>query len=147
MTAPMKPKSSLQMREALCVFVGFAYLTNVLDLNDGVIPDHIKSIYNKATKIMLMYEQCHDDMIEDVNEIVRNYPETEIDLMLASVSMFSEYIEQMRGRKRTFNPMDYKHIREIQDEIEEELCEAGQQKKVFDTIDYCHSLVKQILTL
>lgn len=147
MTAPMKPKSSLQMREALCVFVGFAYLTNVLDLNDGVIPDHIKSIYNKATKIMLMYEKCHDDMIEDVNEIVRNYPETEIDLMLASVSMFSEYIEQMRGRKRTFNPMDYKHIREIQDEIEDELFSLGQQKKVFETIEYCHSTVKKILEL
>ena len=43
--------------------------------------------------------------------------------------------------------MDYKHIREIQDEIEEELFEAGQQQKVFDTIDYCNSLVKQILTL
>ena len=147
MTAPMKPKSSLQMREALCVFVGFAYLTNVLDLNDGVIPDHIKSIYNKATKIMLMYEQSHDDMIDDVNEIVRNYPETEIDLMLASVSMFSEYIEQMRGRKRTFNPMDYKHIREIQDEIEDELFSLGQQKKVFETIEYCHSTVKKILEL
>ena len=147
MTATMKPKSSLQMREALCVFVGFAYLTNVLDLNDGVIPDHIKSIYNKATKIMLMYEQSHDDMIDDVNEIVRNYPETEIDLMLASVSMFSEYIEQMRGRKRTFNPMDYKHIREIQDEIEDELFSLGQQKKVFETIEYCHSTVKKILEL
>lgn len=147
MTAPMKPKSSLQMREALCVFVGFAYLTNVLDLSDGVIPDHIKSIYNKATKIMLMYEQCHDDMIEDVNVIVKDYTETEIDLMLTSVCIFAEYIEQMRGRKRTFHPMDYADIVKIQDEIEDELFASGQQKKVFDTMEYCHSTVKKILDL
>ena len=142
----MKNKS-LQERESLCIFVGFAYLTNVLDMNGGVIPKRIKFMFNKATKIVLMYEEQHDKMIDEVNSIAREYPETEIDLLLTSVCIFSEYIEQMRGKKRTFNPMDYKHIREIQDEIEEELFEAGQQQIVFDTIDYCHSLVKQILTL
>ena len=142
----MKNKS-LQERESLCIFVGFAYLTNVLDMNGGVIPKRIKFMFNKATKIVLMYEEQHDNMIDEVNSIAREYPETEIDLLLTSVCIFSEYIEQMRGKKRTFNPMDYKHIREIQDEIEEELCEAGQQEKVFDTIDYCHSLVKKILDL
>ena len=147
MTIQMKPKVSLQMREALCVFVGFAYLTNVLDLNGGVLHNRIKSIYNKATKIILMYEQCHNDMINDVNEIIKDYPETDIDLMLTSVCIFSEYIEQMRGHKRTFNPMDYKHINEIQNEIEEDLCQIGQQKKVFDTLDYCHNVVKKILEI
>lgn len=142
----MKNKS-LQEREALCIFIGFAYLTNVLYINNGVIPDRLKFIFNRVTKITLMYEEKHDNMIEQSNSIVRDYPETEIDLMLTSVCILSEYVEQMRGRKRTFNPMDYKHIREIQDEIEEELFEAGQQKKVFDTIDYCHSLVKKILDL
>ena len=142
----MKNKS-LQERESLCIFVGFAYLTNVLDMNGGVIPERIKFMFSKATKIVLMYEEQHDKMIDEVNSIAREYPETEIDLLLTSVCIFSEYIEQMRGKKRTFNPMDYKHIREIQDEIEEELCEAGQQEKVFDTIDYCHSLVKKILDL
>lgn len=143
----MLKNKSLQERESLCIFVGFAYLTNVLDMSGGVIPERIKFMFNKATKIVLMYEEQHDKMIDEVNSIAREYPETEIDLLLTSVCIFSEYIEQMRGKKRTFNPMDYKHIREIQDEIEEELFEAGQQQKVFDTIDYCNSLVKQILTL
>ena len=140
----MKNKS-LQEREALCIFVGFAYLTNVLDINGGVIHERIKFMFNKATKIVLMYKEQHEKMIDDVNSIAKEYPETEIDLLLTSVCIFSEYIEQMRGRKRTFNPMDYKHIREIQDEIEEELYGIGQQKKVFDTLDYCHNVVKKIL--
>jgi len=142
----MTPKS-LPMREALCIFVGFAYLTNVLDLNDGVIPNRIKFIFNKATKIMHMYQQWHDEMIEDINVIVRDYPETQIDLMLTSVGIFAEYMEQMRGRKRTFHPMDYKHIREIQDEIEDELFQNAEQDKINDTLDYCHLTVKKILNL
>ena len=97
MTMPMKPKISLQRREALCVFVGFAYLTNILDKNGGVIPQRLKFIYNRATKIMLMYEQWHSEMIKEVNDIVFDYPDTDIDLMLTSVSFFAEYIEQMRG--------------------------------------------------
>lgn len=143
----MKNVNSIQLREALCVFVGFAYLTNVLDLNGGVIPDRIKFIFNKATKIMLMYEAWHDKMIEDINSIVKDYPETQIDLMLTSVAIFAEYIEQMRGKKRTFTPMDYKHIKAIQDEIEDDLFLRGEQKKVFDTYDYCNNTVKKILDL
>ena len=136
-----------QMREALCIFTGFAYLTNVLDNNGGDIPHELKVIYNKATKIVLMYEDLHTKMIDTVNAIVRDYPKIELDLMLTSVTFFAEYIEQMRGRKRTFNPMDYKHIKRIQDEIEEELFSSGQNKKVYDTYDYCHSTVKKILDL
>jgi len=135
----------VQFNEALVIFSGFAYLTNVIDKNGGEIPHRLKFIYNRATKIMLMYKDLHDEMIVDINSIVKDYPETEIDLMLCSVSFFSEYYEQMRGKKRTFNPMDYKHIKEIQDEIEDDLASLGQMNKVFDTIDYCHSTVKKIL--
>lgn len=138
----MKPT---QRQEALVIFTGFAYLTNILDKNGGVIPTRLKFIYNRATKIMMMYEKLHDEMIIEINEITKSYPETEIDLMLCSVSFFSEYYEQMRGKKRTFNPMDYKHIREIQDEIEEDLASLSQMDKVYDTLDYCHSTVKKIL--
>jgi len=138
---------TVQFNEALVIFSGFAYLTNVIDKNGGDIPPRLKFIYNRVTKIVLMYKDLHDNMINEINAITREYPETEIDLMLCSVSFFSEYYEQMRGKKRTFNPMDYKHIREIQDEIEEELATLGQMNKVFDTIDYCHSTVKKILEI
>lgn len=147
MTMPMKPKISLQRREALCVFVGFAYLTNILDKNGGVIPQRLKFIYNRATKIMLMYEQWHSEMIKEVNDIVFDYPDTDIDLMLTSVSFFAEYIEQMRGRKRTFNPIDYRHISEIQNEMEDDLVALGESKKVFDTYDFCHHAVEKILDI
>lgn len=147
MTMPTQNKQSLQMREALCIFTAFAYLTNVIENNNGVIPERLKFIYNRSTKIMLMYKQWHEIMIEQINEIVKYYPTTEIDLMLTSVAIFAEYYEQMRGRKRTFNPIDYKHIDEIRNEIESELIELGQQNKVFDTYDYCYSTVKKILCL
>ena len=143
----MDHKVSMQRKEALCIFTGFAYLTNVLDKNGGIIPQRLKFIYNRATKIMLMYKDLHDAMVEEVNEIVKSYPVIEIDLMLASVTFFAEYIEQMRGKKRTFNPIDYKHIQEIQNKIEDELNELGQQQKVVDTYDYCNSTVKKILDL
>ena len=136
---------TIQRKEALCIFTGFAYLTNILDANGGEIPHRLKIIFYNATKITLMYEHLHDEMIEEVNKIVRNYPNTEIDLMLASVTFFSEYIEQMRGRRRTFNPMEYKHIKAIQDEIEDDLYTHGEKQKVFDTYDYCHDTVKNIL--
>ena len=101
---PMKPKISLQRREALCVFVGFAYLTNILDKNGGVIPQRLKFIYNRATKIMLMYEQWHSEMIKEVNDIVFDYPDKDIvrrgrtnPRMAALIDFTSQLGEVMQG--------------------------------------------------
>lgn len=132
-------------KEALCVFAGFAYLTNVIDENNGEIPHRLKVLYSQATKITLMYEHTLDESVSTINEIVKEYPKKSIDLLLTSVTVFSEYMEQMRGKKRTFTPMKYEHIKEIQDEIEEELHNNGDKEKVYDTYDFCHWLVKKIL--
>lgn len=126
-------------KEAKCMFLSFIYFANLLEHNVE-IDERLKKLYRTLAQITRMYKHRLEDIVEDINEQIKDYPTTQIDILLASVSIIAEYYEQTSGRKRLFTPMTHKDIYALQLEL------LDNDETINDnTLTYCRHVVEKLL--
>lgn len=125
--------------EAKVMFLSFIYFALVMEQNEK-IPDNLRRLFYRLSRITKMYDYKLDDVLIEVNEKIRDYKTVEIDYLLASVSIVAFYYEAMQGRKRLFTPLSHKEILELQDELLE-----LNDTNANDTFDFCEYVVKEML--
>lgn len=126
-------------KEAKVIFLAFIYFANLHEHNNEIDKDLLK-LYRRLGKLTLMYKYDLDNIVADINEVIKDYPPTDIDILLASVTIIAEYYDQTKGGKRLFTPMSHSDILDLQDEL------LGQDyDKDTRTLDFCHFAVKALL--
>ena len=127
--------------QAKVIVASFIYFATVMEKNEIVddIPKGLKKLFRKVAWISEKYSKHLELVTNEINEILKDV-DKEIDFMLISVSLISEYYEQMKGKKRLFTPMSYAEIVDIQDE-----CIELNNKNANSTFDVCEILVRGLL--
>ena len=103
------------------------------------ISPKMRKLFRKLSWLSEKYKH-HSKALEDEINIILQPLNQEVNLMLLSVSLISEYYEQMKGKKRYFTPMSWSEIVDVQDE-----CIALNKTNVDNTFDICEILVKELL--
>ena len=125
-------------KQAKVLFASFIYFALIMEQNED-IPDSLKRLYRKLAKITSMYKDNMEDLLLEINDIIQD-KHYEIDYLLASVTIIAEYYEQLKGKKKHFQPMKHKEILELQEE-----CLEMEDKHADDTFEYCEFLVSELL--
>ena len=126
-------------KEAKVMFLSFIYFALVMEQNEK-IPDKLKRLFYRLSKITRLYEYKLNEVLEQVNAAIKDYPKVDIDYLLASVSIVAFYYEQMKGKKRLFTPLEHSEIIDLMDELLE-----IDDSKANDTFDFCEFVVKKLL--
>lgn len=142
----MKPsrraKQKSIVREVRVLFFCFGLFTEVAHLNEGDMPKEYFAIYSELRSIVDRYYWRMKHIVDEVNAVMmRHTRERDIDLMLASISAVAFYYEHLKGA-RTFSPMSYKTINEVQCSMLD-----MDYEKEKDTIDFTEAVVKDLLAL
>lgn len=128
-------------KEAKVLFLAFIYFSNLMEENqDLTLSDEMRQLFFKLAYTTRMYKHKLDDILIEANEILKDYPSKNIDLLLASVTIIAEYYDQTKGKKRLFSPMSYKQILDLQCSIMDDDFERDK-----NTIEYCAFLVNKLL--
>ena len=119
----------------------FIYFAEVLAQNDMAdnIPEDLKTMFRKLSFMTQKYQKHLDDVILELNAIIKPI-DKDVDFMLMSVSLITEYYRQMRGKKRHFTPLSYDDIVTIEDE-----CIEMSKLNVNDTFDVAEIIVEKLL--
>lgn len=107
---------------------------------DLTLSDEMRQLFFKLAYTTRMYKHKLDDILIEANEILKDYPSKNIDLLLASVTIIAEYYDQTKGKKRLFSPMSYKQILDLQCSIMDDDFERDK-----NTIEYCAFVVNKLL--
>lgn len=128
-------------KEAKVLFLAFIYFSNLMEENqDLTLSDEMRQLFFKLAYTTRMYKHKLDDILIEANEILKDYPSKNIDLLLASVTIIAEYYDQTKGKKRLFSPMSYKQILDLQCSIMDDDFERDK-----NTIEYCAFVVNKLL--
>ncbi len=128
-------------KQAKVIMASFIYFAIVLEKNETAdkIPESLKTLFRKIAWISEKYKSQTKLVTDDLNEILKD-TDVDVDFMLLSVSLISEYYTQMRGKKRLFTPMKWNEILDMQEE-----CMQLSDKNTLDTFDVAETIVKGLL--
>ena len=125
--------------QAKVIFASFIYFSLVMEKNDYKVSNELRRLYRKLSNLTRMYENMLDTVVSDMNRILKDI-DKDVDYMLLSVTILAEYYEQLKGKRKEFNPMSHKQILMLQDECLEEDCTTAN-----DTFEVAEIIVRGLL--
>ena len=125
--------------QAKVIFTSFIYFSIVIEKNNWEISKELIRLYSKLKFLTKMYYKHLDTVVKEASAVIEKL-DKDVDFLLLSVTILAEYYEQLRGKKKHFNPMSHKEILLLQDE-----CLELDDSTAEDTFYVAEKLVKELL--